>query len=54
MTNLKIADLSDFIAGRETSIGLEVLNIISTALSKTELVELDCLRTHLGLVGLNL
>ena len=39
MSNLKIADLSDFIAGRETSIGLEVLNIISIALSKTKLVE---------------
>ena len=52
MTNLKIADLSDFIAGRETSIGLEVLNIISTALSKTELVELDLSENALGPRGI--
>ena len=51
MTNLKIADLSDFIAGRETSIGLEVLNIISTALSKTKLVELDLSENALGEVN---
>ena len=52
MVNLKIADLSDFIAGRETSIGLEVLNIISTALSKTKLVELDVSENALGPRGI--
>ena len=52
MINLKIADLSDFIAGRETSIGLEVLNIISTALSKTKLVELDLSENALGPRGI--
>lgn len=48
MKALKIADLSDFIAGRETSIGLSVLNIISTALQKTNLVELDLSENALG------
>ena len=48
MTNLKVADLSDFIAGRETSIGLRVLNMISTALASTQLVELDLSENALG------
>jgi Ran GTPase-activating protein 1 len=48
MTNLKVADLSDFIAGRETSIGLRVLNKVSTALAATQLVELDLSENALG------
>ena len=52
MTSLKIADLSDFIAGRETSIGLSVLNKISTALAATQLVELDLSENALGPRGI--
>ena len=52
MTNLKIADLSDFIAGRETSVGLSVLNKISTALAATQLVELDLSENALGPRGI--
>ena len=42
LINLQVADLSDIIAGRETSIGLNVLSTISEALSQSpHLVEVD-------------
>ena len=53
MKNLKFADLSDIIAGRETSIGLEVLNIFSKALVETPLVWVDLSDNALGPRGVN-
>jgi Ran GTPase-activating protein (RanGAP) involved in mRNA processing and transport len=49
LINLQVADLSDIIAGRETSIGLNVLSTISEALSQSpHLVEVDLSENALG------
>ena len=49
MASLQVADLSDIIAGRETSIGLNVLTTISEALSESSnLLEVDLSENALG------
>jgi Ran GTPase-activating protein 1 len=53
MKNLRYADLSDIIAGRETSIGLKVLSIFSKALVETPLLWVDLSDNALGPRGVN-
>ena len=53
MKNLRYADLSDIIAGRETSIGLKVLSTFSEALVETPLLWVDLSDNALGPRGVN-